>query len=291
MNPLWKQFRIYLFYLLFVLVAICAFLLWDGSGLSETFVGAGDDFSEFDTKMHDKVFDDSRLFTTDIDKAIQRGVIKNQSEKKKILDAGSGVGKHYKVLRERFPNAEVIGVDRSKNMMRTCRIKDPSGKFIEGDLENEKLFRPASFDYIFVMLDTLYHNKDKSGILKNLRKWLKPSGTLFIHIFDRARLDAGPAIQTQYYKNKTDGKKHALTYYDGFTHDARWEELDEECVEYIQKFILDDGSFKETKRKLYIPNKAETVKAIEDSGFRLTDVIDLTEIDIRDIELFCFSKS
>jgi len=247
-----------------------------------------DTFSAVEAKLHDKVFSNQDMYKNDVEKVAKQLVTDKNYKGLKILDAGCGVGRHYKELVNTFKGAKVTGVDRSDNMLSQARIRNPDGDFIKGDLQNSDLFPEDTFDYVFSMLDTLYHNKDNKHILQNYYKWLKPEGVLCIHIFDTSKLDPGAQPHTQYYIDDND-RKHGLTYYDGFAHDAYWEHQ-EDCIEYVQSYVLDDG-VKTTKRlKMYIPNKAATIKTIKDIGFKLVDVISLSNVSIDDIDLFCFRK-
>lgn len=273
----------------FSLLVMIAIIYWRESlpYAIERFEGK-DDFSAVEAKLHDRVFSNEKLYQHDIEKIAEQ-VIKDKDYKGlKILDAGCGVGRHYKELVKTFKGAEVVGVDRSSNMLSQARLNNPDGDFLKGDLQNSDLFPADTFDYIFSMLDTLYHNEDHEKILRNYRKWLKPNGVLCIHIFDPEKLDPGALPQTQYYVDENN-HRHGLTYYDGFAHDAYWKH-DNDCIKYIQNYILDNGLKTTKKIKMYIPSKSATIKNIKSIGFKLVDVISLNELDIEDIELFCFRK-
>ena len=247
-----------------------------------------DAFSPLEAKLHDTVFNNPDLYKFDIETIAKQVVNDKNYNGLKILDAGCGVGRHYSQLVKTFKGAEITGVDRSSNMLSQARLRNPDGDFIKGDLLNSDLFTENSFDYIFSLLDTVYHNKDNNTVISNYKKWLKPNGILCIHIFDNSKLDPGSQPHTQYYIDDN-SNKHGLTYYNGFAHDAYWEHKDD-CIEYIQSYITDNG-LKSTKvLKMYIPNKPAMIKTIENIGFKLIDVISLSSLQIDDIELFCFKK-
>ena len=63
---------------------------------------------------------------------------------RRIADLGCGPGNSTELLIERFPDAEVIGVDSSSDMLRQARSQLPSLKFVEADL----FVRPAPPDTI-----------------------------------------------------------------------------------------------------------------------------------------------
>ena len=84
--------------------------------------------------------------------------IKNDIKNIKILDAGSGVGRHYKYLNTHF---NTYGIDKSINMIDRSILKVPINKIKKGDLKNDSNYEQGMFDIIVCLKDTLYHNKLK----------------------------------------------------------------------------------------------------------------------------------
>ena len=52
---------------------------------------------------------------------------------KRIIDIGCGPGNSTAVLKEKYPNAEVIGVDNSENMLQKARDSHPDISFVYHD--------------------------------------------------------------------------------------------------------------------------------------------------------------
>ena len=279
---------LYKFIIFFLIIStIVCILEYKQIKIKESFVS--DPFSPLDAKLHNTVFDNPKLYQYDI-KSVIKQIMKDKCIKDlKILDAGCGVGRHYKELVNMCNGAHIIGVDYSSNMLSQARINNPNGDFIKGNLLKPDLFSENTFDYIFSMLDTIYHNQNLEEILQNYRKWLKPNGILIIHIFDTTKLDPGSQPHTQYYLDDHN-RKHGLTYYNGFAHDAYWEH-DDDCIAFIQSYITDNGLKTSKKWKLYFPQKSTMIKTIKHIGFKLIDVISLNSLEIEDIELFCFRKT
>ena len=74
---------------------------------------------------------------------------------KRVVDLGCGPGNSTELLIERFPNADVIGVDSSLDMLRQARKQLPDCTFVEGDLSTwmpeagtELLFGNAVFHWV-----------------------------------------------------------------------------------------------------------------------------------------------
>lgn len=74
---------------------------------------------------------------------------------RRIADLGCGPGNSTELLIERFPDAEVIGVDSSPDMLRQARAQLPGLKFVEADLstwmpesDTNLLFGNAVFHWV-----------------------------------------------------------------------------------------------------------------------------------------------
>jgi malonyl-CoA O-methyltransferase len=65
----------------------------------------------------------------------------------RALDVGTGTGAGARAIRERFPSAEVVGVDVSPAMLAEARRLVPSVSFAEGDA-SKLPFDDASFDLV-----------------------------------------------------------------------------------------------------------------------------------------------
>lgn len=66
---------------------------------------------------------------------------------RRIVDLGCGPGTSTAVLRQRWPEAEVVGVDSSAEMLEVARQSDPAVRWTEGDLRTWEPDRP--FDLVF----------------------------------------------------------------------------------------------------------------------------------------------
>ena len=98
-----------------------------------------------------------------------------------VVDLGCGPGNSTELLTQRFPNAEVIGVDSSPDMLRQARERLPRCKFVEGDLSTwmpgqgtDLLFGNAVFQWV----------PDHPKVLARLLQSLPPSGVLAVQMPD-----------------------------------------------------------------------------------------------------------
>src|SRR3954452_12552677 len=93
----------------------------------------------------------------------------------RVFDLGCGPGNSTELLIERFPHAEVIGVDSSPDMLRQARERLPQGTFEQADLATWTPDRPA---------DLLFGNAvfqwvpDHLAVLQRLLQSLPQGGAL-----------------------------------------------------------------------------------------------------------------
>ncbi len=97
-----------------------------------------------------------------------------------ILDVGCGTGMSTLALRNRFPDAEIVGVDLSAAMLDNAKKLLPDVKWIQRDC-SESLEDLGQFDLVFsnAFLQWL---SDQEKFIKNIRKCIKENGILALQI-------------------------------------------------------------------------------------------------------------
>jgi trans-aconitate 2-methyltransferase len=102
---------------------------------------------------------------------------------RRVIDLGCGPGNSTELLIERFPRAEVIGVDSSPDMLRQARERLPQCKFVEADLSawtpepgTDLLFGNAIFHWV----------PDHPKVLSRLLHALGGGGVLAVQMPDNA---------------------------------------------------------------------------------------------------------
>lgn len=100
---------------------------------------------------------------------------------RKVYDLGCGPGNSTELLVARFPEAGVIGVDSSPDMLRQARERLPACSFVEADLTHwrapggaEILYSNATFQWV----------PDHLNVLKRLLEQLKSGGVLAVQMPD-----------------------------------------------------------------------------------------------------------
>lgn len=109
-------------------------------------------------------------------------------ENPKILELGCGTGITTVVLREKYPEAELWGLDLSDEMMKICQQKVPNLKLIKGDFNQPESFEIFSngvnfeFDknYFDLIISTgsLSEYGELENVLPFVKSLLTPEGRL-----------------------------------------------------------------------------------------------------------------
>ena len=112
-----------------------------------------------------------------------------------ILDLGCGPGNSTKILRERFPYAEIVGMDIDNNMLERAKKDCPNAKFINGNIPSSLSSLENKFDLIFS--NACIH-------------WIDNQNKLITEVYDKLNDNGVFAVQiplTQesiFYKNLND---------------------------------------------------------------------------------------
>ena len=111
---------------------------------------------------------------------------------RRVADLGCGPGNSTQLLIERFPGAEVIGVDSSPDMLRQARDRLPRCKFVEADLSTwlpepgtDLLFGNAVFHWV----------PGHPNVLKRLLESLGPGGVLAVQMPDNGNQPVLTALE------------------------------------------------------------------------------------------------
>lgn len=241
-------------------------------------------------RLFELVINNYTIFQYEIEK-IRKAT--KMDEDSRVLDAGSGAGYHIDIIKKDLPGVSIEGVEISKSMLERSKIRNPGIEFINTSLVVKNLYKPKSLTHILCLHDTLNHNTaiEVSKILKNFYYWLNDDGYLAVHVLDPAKLDPGPRVFSQYYKGK-DNVRHALTYFEAFTHDAWWEKDPNRkyWYRYCEKYIFPDDKFKIKTTDYWIPPPSKILEYITEHGFKMKQIVDLNDVEMPDFSLYIFKK-
>jgi trans-aconitate 2-methyltransferase len=120
-----------------------------------------------------------------------------------VVDLGCGPGNSTELLVERYPQAQVIGVDSSPDMLRQARARLPKCAFLEADIATwapaaapDLLFGNAVFQWV----------PDHPAVLRRLLDGLPQGGVLAVQMPDNTREPALVLMQEVAGKGPWAGK-------------------------------------------------------------------------------------
>jgi trans-aconitate 2-methyltransferase len=96
-----------------------------------------------------------------------------------VVDVGCGPGNSTALLSERWPLAEVVGLDSSGAMIERARQALPDIRFVEADLREWRPREPV--DVVFSNA-TLQWLEDHPSVFSHLLGWLIPGGALAVQM-------------------------------------------------------------------------------------------------------------
>ena len=106
---------------------------------------------------------------------------------RKVADLGCGPGNSTALLAERWPQANITGVDTSADMLRQARARLPVQTFVEANIAHYAA--PADTDVLFANA-VFQWLPDHLKQLKRLVGALAPGGTVYFTLFIRCSSSA-----------------------------------------------------------------------------------------------------
>ncbi len=104
----------------------------------------------------------------------------------RVLDLGCGPGVLAGEIAEAFPEATIVGVDRSREAVTRARALLARGRFFEADLTSEawplEHAELRGFADVATCCEVLEHLDDPGAALRNLRACLAPEGRLIVTV-------------------------------------------------------------------------------------------------------------
>ena len=107
-----------------------------------------------------------------------------------FLDVGSGTGVAVAELDKKGYVA--YGLDKSEEIVRYAKSKQPKAQIKCGDAMDVMSFEPRTFTHILCLQHTIYAFRDKHAFFRNCAKWLVPGGYLAIHLVEPQKYQTIP---------------------------------------------------------------------------------------------------
>lgn len=97
----------------------------------------------------------------------------------RIVDVGCGPANSTALLADRWPDAEVVGVDTSAEMIERARRAMPEQRFYQADLRQWRPDGPVDLVFCNAVLHWL---PDHAGVFDRMLSWLGPGGWLAVQM-------------------------------------------------------------------------------------------------------------
>lgn len=113
----------------------------------------------------------------------------------KVLEVGTAQGIRARLIAERFPQCQVVGIDRNSELLVEAReLNIPNLHFQEADVYDLP-FEDASFDFVYARL-VFMHLTDPMRALRSIFRVLRKGGRVLIEDADRDCMFFEPAPQS-----------------------------------------------------------------------------------------------
>ena len=125
-----------------------------------------------------------------------------------VVDLGCGPGNSTEILAQRFPGAELLGLDTSPAMLEAARARLPGVTFALGDASTFTLPKPADLIYANAVLQWV---PDHATLLPRLMSLLAPGGVLAVQMPDNLEEPSHVAMRETAMAGPWADKLHAAT--------------------------------------------------------------------------------
>ena len=103
---------------------------------------------------------------------------------RRVVDLGCGPGNSTELLVERFPQAEVVGLDSSPDMLRKARERLPNCKFVQADIAT---WTPEPATDLVFSNAVLQWLPEHRPVMRRVLEALPPGGVLAVQMPDNTR--------------------------------------------------------------------------------------------------------
>ena len=197
-----------------------------------------------------------------------------------ILDVGCGTGNLVKKFVKQ--GYKIKGIDKSKSMIKKAKSNHPNCKFNVEDALTSVNHSPNTFTHILCTYFTIYYIKNKKEFFRNAFTWLKPKGTLTLHLVNRDKFS--PVVDAAEMLLMVDPQKYAkkritksLIKFNNYTYKADFKlQRHKNMAVFDEKFISDkSGNVRENQHTFYMEKQKDILALAKSVGFILQGKIDM----------------
>jgi SAM-dependent methyltransferase len=249
---------------------------------------------DFEIKINDQLYDGfyasiyDNLVFNQIKSEFEVGQIINATtptSESLILDIGCGTGHTEHGFAERgYPN--IVGIDKSKEMIDKAKANYPKYKFQIADIMNMQGFpyNNGTFTHILCLYFTIYYMSNKEQFFKNCYDLLLPGGYLVVHLVDRNRFDPIlPPGNPFYMVSPQSYTKKRITQtnvdFNGFEYNANFNMQKDKNIAIFEEKFKRKGSnqVRVNKHTLYMETITSILQKSQEAGFIIHGIIDMMQ--------------
>ena len=181
-------------------------------------------------------------------------------------------------------NLEIIGIDTSKHMVKQHMMSYPDLKFMLGNVLNSAQFNPNSFTHILALDMVIYGFKDKRLFINNCFDWLMPGGYFVVFLVDITNYQ--PIDVTLPIKLISDdsNEKSNIKY------NANYIKNKDDTMTINEKFIFANGNIRKQDETMYLEDKQVILTIIQQTGFILQSIQDVSNLNYGNQFIYTFVK-
>lgn len=219
----------------------------------------------------------------------------NNTNNTKILDIGSGTGKHISSMKKNGFN--VIGLDNSQEMINVCKKNHPDVSVKLGNALTTSLFNKNEFTHITCFYFTIYYIENKELFFSNCYNWLTPGGLLILHLVNRDKFNPiVPAGDPFYIVSPQKYAKERITKtnieFNDFNYNAEFIPPNSDNISIFREKFKDNvtGNTRVNIHKLFMPTQKYILQIAKNIGFIELSQIDMTQCQYDDQYLYILQK-
>ena len=234
--------------------------------------------------------------------------IKKLSKKEtgnKILDIGCGTGYSVKIFTD--AKYDIVGLDKSEDMISKAESNYPKCEFMVEDFLTSNMFDYDSYSHILCLGKTIYEIKDKELFFENCSSILSKDGFLIINLVDRENFK--PFVQNKDKDTLYDPEKYGKKVNEiivKFDENSEFmskykvknlennNEIDSSVTPYAvynEKFSnFKTHNIRENEINLYMPETTKILNLAKAKDYKLLKKIDLKPVGHNYEYLYVFKK-
>jgi ubiquinone/menaquinone biosynthesis C-methylase UbiE len=249
-------------------------------------------YDDFYCEIYDELMYDPAKNIFELDEI---KLLTNLKKTSSILDVGSGTGHHAKSLSKN--NYNVIGLDKSESMVKYSSKKYPEIDFITGDAINQNLFQGSQFTHVTCLYFTIYYLEDKFTFFKNCMHWLKPGGSLILHLVDRNNfnpiVNAGdPLTLVSAQKYAKERITNSIVKFKDFQYKANFKLNTDTNIAIFDETLKDDstGHVRQNEHTLYMDTQKNILSLAKSAGLILKGNVNMVSCNYAYQYLYILTK-